>query len=222
MKRSPDSGNRLTTASRRILVLLVLLATAGLITLVAMGYRPLVVYGGSMNPAISTGSVVLVRPVRAESLNVGDVIAVALNDTRNLITHRVQAKQLVEGRWLFQTKGDANNFPDPQPFFIEGAAGKVSLHIPWAGYAVVYASSPLIRSGLVGIFVYLVLVINRRGSTAEGGKGQSLLSSTSNPGLLSHDSYIHPPGASHETTSVGVADIAWSNLTGEGSSKEGG
>lgn len=207
MKHSPDSGNPTATAVQQILVFLVLLAAAGLVVLVAMGYRPLVVYSGSMDPAIATGSVVLVRPVRAESINVGDVIAVALNDKGSLITHRVQAKQLVDGRWLFQTKGDANNFPDPQPFFVEQAAGKVSFHIPWAGYAVVYAASPLIRSGLVGIFVYLVLVINRRGSAAERGKANVPQPSTANLGFLSPNSYTDHPGTSHELTNVGSKDI---------------
>ena len=71
---------------------------------------------------------------------------------------------MVDGKWLFQTKGDANNFPDPQPFILENVAGKVVLDVPWLGYAIVYASNPLVRSGVVAILVYGVFGGFRRRS----------------------------------------------------------
>ncbi|MCH8207625.1 MAG: signal peptidase I, partial [Nitrospinae bacterium] len=140
------------------------LLALGLVMMIAQGVRPLIVYSGSMSPKIRTGSIVLVKPVRAESLNVGDVISVRTQEGGHLVTHRIQAKQLVDGRVVFQTKGDANKFPDPQPFIVENAAGKVILDVPLLGYAIVYASSPLARSGVVAILAFAVLGGFRRKS----------------------------------------------------------
>lgn len=150
-------------ALRRILVASLLFVALALLWSIAQGYRPLVVYSGSMTPAIPTGSVVIVKPVPAEYLNIGDVISVRLGEGRHLVTHRIQARQLVDGKWVFQTKGDANKFPDPQPFFVKNA-GKVVLAVPWLGYAIVYASSPLARSVFVAILTYAVLGGFRRRS----------------------------------------------------------
>lgn len=155
-------------ALRRILVASLLFVALALLWSIAQGYRPLVVYSGSMTPAIPTGSVVMVKPVAAEYLNIGDVISVRLEEGRHLVTHRVQARQLIDEKWLFQTKGDANKFPDPQPFFVENVAGKVVLDVPWLGYAIVYASSPLARSGIVAILTYAVLGGFRRKSKPSG------------------------------------------------------
>ena len=143
--------------TRPAVAVAILLLALGLVVMIAQGVRPLVVYSGSMSPAIPTGSIVLVKPVRAESLNIGDVISVSTQEGGQLVTHRIQTKVLVDGRVVFQTKGDANKFPDPQPFFVENAAGKVVLDVPLLGYAIVYATNPLVRSGIVGIVVFLLL-----------------------------------------------------------------
>ena len=148
----------------------IFLLAIGLVMMISQGVRPLIVYSGSMSPAIPTGSIVLVKPVEAGALDVGDVISVRTQRGGHLVTHRIQAKQLVDGSLVFQTKGDANKFPDPQPFIVENAAGKVIFHIPLLGYAVVYASSPLVRSGMVGIIAYLLLAVlgGRWGSRMAG------------------------------------------------------
>lgn len=134
---------------------------------VASGYRPLVVYSGSMNPTIPTGSVVFIKPTLAENLNVGDVVSIRPGAGQHLVTHRVQAKQRLDDQWLFQTKGDGNKFPDPKPFIVESTAGKVTFHLPWLGYAIVYMSNPLIRSGGVAIFVYILFAVLRSKPEAE-------------------------------------------------------
>lgn len=142
---------------RRVLVPSTILLALGLLWFISQGYRPLVVYSGSMSPAIRTGSVVVIKPVQPEYLNIGDVISFRLAEGGPLVAHRVQARQLVDGKWVFQTKGDANKFPDPQPFVVENVAGKVVLDVPWLGYAIVYASGQLARFGIVAILAYAVL-----------------------------------------------------------------
>ena len=133
-----------------------------LIWFASQGYRPLVVYSGSMSPAIRTGAIAIVKPANPESLVVGDVISVALEGQGHLITHRVLAIQMVDGQTVFQTKGDANRFPDPQPFIVKHSVGKVVLDVPWIGYAIVYGSSPLARSAIVALLLYVVLTRKSR------------------------------------------------------------
>jgi signal peptidase len=172
---------------------------------IARGYRPLVVYSGSMAPAISTGSVVVVKPVAAKSLNVGDVIAVRFEESGHLVTHRVQARQLVDGKWVFQTKGDANKFPDPQTFVVENAAGKVVLDIPWLGYAIVYASSPLARSVVVAILTYAVLGgLRSKSKPSTAYPLQEDSRRNGNEGLMPN-SHIAPQVASSKTSRLGIS-----------------
>ena len=153
-------------AMRRYGSLLLFLLTAVLAWAAIQGVRPLVVYSGSMAPSIPTGSIVFVSPEKPDALKVGDIITVKLAGAEYLVTHRVQAKQLVDGEWVFQTKGDANSYPDPHQFIIKSTAGKTVFHVRWLGYAVVYASSPLIRAAIVGVVVYLILGWPRKRSTS--------------------------------------------------------
>jgi len=179
----------------RHLGLPLLLAALAVLWFASQGYRPLVVYSGSMSPAIRTGAVAIVRPVAPQSLVVGDVVSVVLEGQGHLITHRVQAIQIVDGQTVFQTKGDANKFPDPQPFIVKNSVGKVVLDVPWIGYGIVYASSPLARSAVVALLLYVVLTRKSRKSTSADpnvetepdSKDWSSASTTSQPSSSSYN-----------------------------------
>ena len=125
-------------ASKTAMVALLAVA-AGILLMVSQGLRPLIVYSGSMEPTIPTGSVLMVKPTNQENLYVGDVITVNQPDGLGIVTHRIQSMQLVDGRYVFQTKGNANGFPDPELFTLEHQAGRVMGHVPYLGYAIVYA-----------------------------------------------------------------------------------
>ena len=90
-------------------------------------YEP--VLTGSMEPAISVGSVVLIEPVDPETLAVGDVICFKFSES-TLITHRI-----VEiSDTGFTTKGDANEEPDLSIVRRTSIVGKVILVLPYIGY----------------------------------------------------------------------------------------
>ena len=97
-----------------------------------------------------------------------------------IVTHRIQSMQVVDGRNVFQTKGDANNFPDPQLFVLENQAGRVIGHVPYAGFVVVYASSPLIRSAFVALLVYAVLMISAKRKKQRQAAAAAALASDDN------------------------------------------
>jgi signal peptidase len=116
----PDESPRSRTAS----VLTEIALTAGsllglavmVVTVVAAhnGIQPLVVRSGSMEPAIPTGSMVLVQQVAAGDIEVGDIVAVERPD-RTRVTHRVLAIQPKGDAVELTLKGDANEDPDPVP-----------------------------------------------------------------------------------------------------------
>ena len=168
------SGNVRRAVDKAAVVVLVVIVGA-IAYSVSQGLRPLIVYSGSMEPTIPTGSVLVVKPTAPENLYVGDVITVNQPDGLGVVTHRIQSMQAVDGRNVFQTKGDANDFPDPQLFTLERQAGRVVGHVPYLGYAVVYAGSPLIRMALVAVSVYTVLMLSskrrRRPSAFEPSEG---------------------------------------------------
>jgi signal peptidase I len=74
-------------------------------------YEVKIVKSGSMEPAIHTGSVVVVKP--EASYKQGDVITFG-KDTKTQVptTHRIVDTQVKSGIMHYITKGDANNAPD--------------------------------------------------------------------------------------------------------------
>lgn len=90
-------------------------------------YEP--VYTGSMVPSIGVGSVVAIKPVNPDNLEVGDVICYRFSETTS-VTHRI-IEVNDEG---FITKGDANEDPDQLAVKKEDVIGKVVFTLPLIGY----------------------------------------------------------------------------------------
>ncbi len=78
------------------------------------GFRPLMVRSGSMEPTISTGSLLLVRTIPARQARVGDVVA-AVRPDGTRVTHRVVSTKPLGTATQLVLKGDANSDPDPAP-----------------------------------------------------------------------------------------------------------
>jgi len=104
-------------------------------------YKVLVVQSGSMEPAIHTGSVVVVKP--EEQYSIGDIITFGqLSKTKIPTTHRILEVKNENGKTLFVTKGDANDSPDSAPVAKSEVLGKVLFDAPYLGYAVAAARKP--------------------------------------------------------------------------------
>jgi signal peptidase len=88
---------------------------AVLIVLGAAWYdlTPLAVESGSMEPTLPIHSLILVGEARPQDVHVGDIITFDPPGPTPRVTHRVVARERVEGSgWYFWTKGDANPAPD--------------------------------------------------------------------------------------------------------------
>ena len=102
----------------------------------ALGLATFVVTGGSMEPTIHKGSLVIDEPVTADKLRLGDIITFDHYDQTT--THRIVGVEGTASGRMFSTKGDANQITDPEPLSFPGRVGLVKLAVPGLGYAVAW------------------------------------------------------------------------------------
>ena len=107
-----------------------------------------IVMSGSMEPAIPIGSIVVIKKINLENIEVGDIIAFKTGETTTL--HRVIDKIPIDSSFYFKTKGDANEDPDPWTVKPEDIKGALLLTIPYYGYLIWFAGTPL------GVMIFLI------------------------------------------------------------------
>jgi signal peptidase len=124
-------------------VLVILIAAAVLAFLAPrFGWRVDAVFSGSMEPEIMVGSIIVTRPVEAETIKVGEIITFKSPLSEIPTTHRVVSVE--KGSELrFQTKGDANEDADPVTIPAQNVMGKVCFHMPYLGYVSQFTKTPL-------------------------------------------------------------------------------
>jgi signal peptidase len=122
---------------------------------IAGNYRLLTVLSGSMEPAIKTGSIVVVKP--ADDYKISDIITFGQESkTETPTTHRIFDIRVDQGRPIYITKGDANNSPDSKEILSKEIIGKVLFSIPYVGYAVAAAKKPI---GFILIIIIPAIII---------------------------------------------------------------
>jgi signal peptidase len=109
--------------------------------------RLFAVQTGSMEPAIKTGSLIVVRP--ADKYQIGDIITFKASPEANiknpkaLVTHRIIEEREINGEAFYVTKGDANESVDMENWPQTSVLGKVIYTIPYLGYPAAYAKTPI-------------------------------------------------------------------------------
>jgi signal peptidase len=123
------------------LVLGLLLA---LILPLAFGMRPLVVLSGSMEPVLHVGDVTVVERIAPRDAGVGDVVTFKAPGTGRVTTHRLRAvRHAGGGRFVFTTKGDANNGVERWTLPSDGRLSRAVYRIPLVGHALLVIRTPL-------------------------------------------------------------------------------
>ena len=150
-----------TSILRRVLdALLLALIIVVLTTLVVARVVPaltgaptFVVGGGSMEPSIHLGSMVVDRPVPSSDLAVGDVVSIKVGPGQTVFTHRIiRLVPRDNGLWI-ATKGDANATADPSLVPATAVVGREEAVIPWLGYVVQLLSNVVGVAFLVSLGV---------------------------------------------------------------------
>nr|WP_242516821.1 signal peptidase I [Corynebacterium mendelii] len=123
-----------------IVSVLVFLAAAAVVVPQIMGWVPLTVLTGSMEPRISPGSLVVVKPVDTtdgrRELSAGQIATYMPNpDDPTLVTHRIIDRSTrTDGTVFYKFKGDANQAPDPDEVADFQVRATYRYHLPYLGY----------------------------------------------------------------------------------------
>jgi signal peptidase len=118
------------------------------------GRQLFIIVGGSMEPAIPVGSLVIATPTDPRTIGVGDVVTIRA-DNGVVVTHRVtEVVDLPDGRY-FNLKGDANQSPDFGLVPARAIVGTAGQYVPYAGYAQSFLSK---FAGLLAVMSVLGLL----------------------------------------------------------------
>lgn len=161
--------NRGTT----VLVALVVLLAMALGGVRLIGLTPYAVLSGSMEPTYRVGSMIYVKAVDPDKLQVGDPVTFYLSaDT--VATHRiVEVLTGEDGSLRFRTQGDANEHTDGSPVGQENVIGKPLFTIPVLGYVAAFLQSTpgtylaIALGAVLLILVFLPDVLGRKEQNAQ-------------------------------------------------------
>jgi len=134
------------------LTALILILAAVFVLLRVLGWNMLCIESSSMSPEYPVGTLVIVQPVEAQTLEAGDVVTYVANADGVLVTHRVI--QIDASTQTVVTKGDANNVED-SPVYWGNIVGKVVLKIPAVGTVFSVITAEQNRKAVIGIITAL-------------------------------------------------------------------
>lgn len=123
-----------------VLVVIVVVFAILLVGVRLAGFQTYAVLSGSMEPTYQTGSLIYVKEVAPEDVEVGDPITFVLDENLTVATHRVVA--IDEETQHFTTKGDANEYVDAKPVHFKNLLGEPVFTIPKLGYISNFVQNP--------------------------------------------------------------------------------
>ena len=170
-----------------LLVTCMILLAIALVGVRVVGLTPYAVLSGSMEPAYHVGSLIYVKDIAPEDVEIGMPISFVVNEDLLVATHRVvdiesfttkqelitdetgnpvldengeeqfQEVPLEEPSYYYQTKGDANEEVDGSPVYYKNLLGTPVFTIPYLGYLSSWLQT---RQGMImGISIALVVII---------------------------------------------------------------
>lgn len=143
------------------LVIGLALLIAAALTPALVGFYPMVVASGSMEPTLHTGDVAVVRKISPYDLQIGDVATYAT--AGGTVTHRIVGLDVTPQGPFFLMRGDANLTTDPRSIPAQAIVGKVVYRVPRLGFLVDFANSLPGRVLFIGTpLVVLALLWSRR------------------------------------------------------------
>lgn len=148
---SRSLGQQLRTSLSAALLLLVIGLGVALVGLPKLaGAMPLTVLTNSMEPTLPPGTLIVMRPVAADDIAIGDVVTYQIRSGEpDVITHRVSAITMTTtGARSFTFKGDNNAEADAEQVTEPQVLGRLWYSVPLAGYL-----SQWMNSGARGVIV---------------------------------------------------------------------
>ena len=113
---------------------------------------------GSMEPNLPVGSLIFVREVAADEINLNDIVTFFSSDGHDVITHRVIDVLIDQGEYTLITRGDANNTDDP-PLNYDRVIGRVTYSVPGVSYlAHRFSNIRFIGIAVIGVGIILFII----------------------------------------------------------------
>lgn len=110
-----------------------------------LGFQLIIFQTGSMSPSLPTGTAALAVPVRADQIEVGDVVTVPRPGADIPVTHRVvsvDSDPADAASRIIELQGDANETKDADPYMVSTAL-RIVFPVPGLGSAIATARQPL-------------------------------------------------------------------------------
>jgi signal peptidase len=121
-----------------VLAFVLLLAALVVIVPAISGSTPYTILTSSMQPGLPPGTLVIVKPIDPNDIQIGTIVTYQLNSGEaEVVTHRVieiQGPSLPGADPSFITKGDANAEPDARPVMSLQVRGAVWYSVPLIGW----------------------------------------------------------------------------------------
>lgn len=122
-----------------------------------------IITSGSMEPQVKAGSVVLVKPVPAEKVKAGDIIAFSSPiNSQQTIVHRVISVEEKQNAEVFITKGDNNNVADRWEVPSDLLRGVMIFNIPYLGHPASFMRTPKGFIIFIGLPALLLMIMQIR------------------------------------------------------------
>lgn len=155
---NPKLKKILKIVSNALVIFVVVLAIL-LHGLQFVGLKPYSVLSGSMQSVYPTGSLLYIKDINPETLEVGDIITYKMAGG-TLCTHRIveivpdeENPHIVR----FRTKGDENDTADPLVDY-DSVVGKATFCIPLLGYLATYMAVPPGKYIAITVGISLILI----------------------------------------------------------------
>lgn len=137
-----------------ILIILAVLAALMLLPR-AFGFQTMAVLTGSMEPNYHVGSLIYVKDISFDNLQVGDVVTYKIAED-TVVTHRIVEINSEDKTVI--TKGDANQDNDGNPVSENQIVGKAHYCIPALGLIAIYSKTPIGIGVVCGILIVILLL----------------------------------------------------------------
>ncbi len=131
-----------------------------------LGFYPMIVTTGSMEPTLPAGSMVIAH--READYAVGDIIT--FRQEGAVVTHRIIEKTAA----AYRTRGDANNTPDDAAVPPADVLGRVVLCLPGAGELLMLLQKPLGILLLAAGGAILIFLPEKRGAEQHEDTGKKV------------------------------------------------
>lgn len=121
---------------RGTITVVVILVIASWFALGLFPVKPIAIASASMINELHIGDVAIIKKCKPDDIKVGDIIQYQMDGFT--VVHRVIEMKMVDGEFVFTTKGDNNKQQDSEPVKQDQLLGKCILKVKYLGYPAIW------------------------------------------------------------------------------------